>query len=183
MILQCCSVLILRGKVFVWRDASVHFVQLPPPLRKTLDDTTTRAPKSALHGNWMRNTFCNNGPNRTPTDTAAGASSPDEHTYLGVRSSARRSSARRNLALDGHLREARGGKSHAQDKGSASCTHAYTYPVQAKVHHCKQISNSVGSNQRQSKSIRLYQGFSPACYPSWDTEYALPYMRQQSVQS
>ena len=161
--MQRSFLLLLRGNIAVSQDAaSVPSVQLPPPLRKTLDGTMTRAPKSALHRNWMRSTICNHGPNRPPSDTPAGASSPDEHTYLGVRS------ARRNLTLDRHLRETRGGKSHTQDKGSASCTHAYTHPVQSKVHHCNHISNSIRSNQIQSNSIRLYQGNPPDCYPSWD---------------
>ena len=147
VILQRCFVLILRGNA--QEAASVPPVQLPPPLRKTLDGTMTRAPKSALHRNWTRNTICNNGPNRTPTDTPAGASSPDEHTYLGGRS------ARRNLTLDRHLRETRGGKSHTQDKGSASCTHAYTHPVQSTIHHYNQISNSIRSNPIQLHSIKV----------------------------
>ena len=66
-----------------------------------------------------------------------------------------RSSARRILALDRHLRETRGGKSHTQDKWSASCTHAYTHP-ETKTHHCKQISNSTRSDQIQSNSIEYH---------------------------
>ena len=134
MLMYRSFLLLLRGNIAVSQDAaSVPSDQLPPPLRKTLDGTMTRAPKSALHRNLMRNTFCNNGPNRTPTDTAAGASNPDEHTYLGVRC------ARRNLTLGRHLRETKGGKIHTQDKGGASCTHAYTHPAQSKVHDCNQI--------------------------------------------
>ena len=141
---------LLRGNVVVSQDAaSVPSVQLPPPLRKTLDGTMARAPSSALHRNWMSNTICSNGPNRTQADTAAGASSPDEHTYLGVRS------ARRNLTLDRHLRETRGGKSLTQDKGSTSCTHAHTHLVPSKVHHCNQISNSIRSHQIQLNSIKV----------------------------
>ena len=106
--------------------------------------------------------FATLAPTAPPTDTPAGASSPNEHTYFGVRS------ARRNLTLGRHLRETRGGKSHTRDKGNAICTHAYTHPVQSKVHHCNQISNSIRSNQIQSTSIKFYQGNPPACYPSWD---------------
>ena len=100
MIMYRSFLLLLRGNIAVSQDAaSVPSVQLTPPLRKTLDGTMARDPSNALHRNWMRNTVCNNGPNRTPADTAAGASNPDEHTYLGVRST------RRNLTLDRHLRE------------------------------------------------------------------------------
>ena len=148
MILQRSFLLLLRGNIAVSQDAaSVPSVQLPPPLRKTLDGTMARDPSSALHRNWMRNKLCSNDPKRTPADTAAGANSPDEHTYLRVRDA-------RKPTLDRDFRETRGGKSHTQDKGSASCTHAYTHPVQSKVHHCKQISNSIRSNQIQSDYIR-----------------------------
>ena len=106
-----------------------------------------RAPSSRLHRNWMRNKLCSNGPKRTPADTAAGASSPNEHTYLGVRNL-------RKPTLDRHLRETRRGKSHTQDKGSTSCTHAYTHLVPSKVNHCNQISNSISSNQIRLNYIR-----------------------------
>ena len=64
--------------------------------------------------------------------------------------------------------ETRGGKSHTQDKGSTSCTHAHTHLIPSKVNDCNQISNSIRSNQIPSNSINLYQGNPPACYPSWD---------------
>ena len=167
MIMYRSFLLLLRGNIAVSQNAaSVPSVQLTPPLRKKLDGTMARDPSSALHRNLMLNKLCSSGPWRTPADTAAGASNPDEHTYFGVRS------ARRNLTLDRHLRETRGGKSNTQDKDSTRCTHAYTHPVQSKVHHCNQISNSIRSNQMQSNSITLCQGSPPACYPLWDSGQA-----------
>ena len=54
MILQRSFLLLLRGNIAVSQDAaSVPSAQLPLPLRKTLDGTMTRAPKSALHRNWI----------------------------------------------------------------------------------------------------------------------------------